>query len=69
VVGVEAGLSTADSEIGIAAASPLDIFNPVYSRESEPVSLPTRSDVSRLGLYTIDQVRLGRRVIVVPAVR
>ena len=69
VAGVEAGLSTEDSDIGIGAASPLDIFNPVYPREPEPVSQPTRNDVSRLGLYTIDQVRLGQHVIVVPAVR
>ena len=41
----------------------------MYPREPEPVSRPTRYDVSRLGLYTIDQVRLGQRVIVVPAVR
>ena len=58
VAGVEAGLSTADSDIGIGAASPLDIFNPVYPREPEPVSRPTRYDVSRLGVYTVDQVRV-----------
>ena len=69
VTGVEAGLSTADREIGIAAAAPLDIFNPVYSREPKAASQPTRYDVSRLGLYTIDQVRLGDRLIVVPSVR
>ena len=69
VTGVEAGLSTADSEIGIGAASPLDIFNPVYPREPEPVSRPTRYDVSRLGVYTVDQVRFSERVIVVPALR
>ena len=62
-------MSTADSDIGIASASPLDIFNPVYPREPEPMSRPTRYDVSRLGLYTVDQVRLGQRLIVVPAVR
>ena len=69
VAGLEAGLSTADSAIGVGAASPLDIFTPVYPREPEPVSRPTRYDVSRLGFYTIDQVRLGERLIVVPAVR
>ena len=69
VAGVEAGLSTADSDIGIGPASPLDIFNPVYPREPEPVARPTRYDVSRLGVYTIDQVRLGERLIVVPALR
>jgi outer membrane receptor protein involved in Fe transport len=33
------------------------------------VPRPTRYDVSRLGLYTIDQVRFGQRLIVVPALR
>lgn len=69
VTGVEAGLSTADTEIGIGSASPLDIFNPVYPHEPEPLARPTRYDVSRVGLYTIDQVRIGERLIVVPAVR
>ena len=69
MAGVEAGLSTADSDIGIASASPLDIFNPVYPPEPEPVSRPTRYDVSRLGVYAVDQVRFGERLIVVPALR
>jgi outer membrane receptor protein involved in Fe transport len=66
---VEAGLSTADSEIGIASATSLDIFNPTYAPQPEPAALPTRYDVSRLGLYAVDQVRLGQRMIVVPALR
>jgi iron complex outermembrane receptor protein len=69
VTGVEAGLSTADSQIGVGAASPLDIFNPVYPPQPEPTALPTRYDVSRLGLYALDQIRFGSRVIVSPAVR
>jgi outer membrane receptor protein involved in Fe transport len=69
VTGVEAGLSTADSQIGVGAASPLDIFNPVYPPQPEPTALPTRYDVSRLGLYVLDQIRFGSRVIVSPAVR
>lgn len=69
VAGVEAGLSTADSEIGIGSASSLDIFNRAYPPQPEPVARPTRYDVSRLGLYAVDQVRLGERVIVVPALR
>jgi iron complex outermembrane receptor protein len=69
ITGVEAGLSTADSEIGIGGAASLDIFNPVYPREPEPVSRPTRYDVSRLGVYAVDQVRFAERVIVVPALR
>lgn len=69
VAGVEAGVSTADSEIGIGEAEPLDIFNPVYPDPPEPERQPIRFDVSRLGLYAIDQIRLGEQVIVVPAVR
>ncbi|MET0212684.1 MAG: TonB-dependent receptor, partial [Vicinamibacterales bacterium] len=69
VTGIEAGLSTADSMIGVGAASTLDIFNPQYSNQPEPVARPTRYDVNRLGVYAIDQVRLGDRVIVVPALR
>jgi iron complex outermembrane receptor protein len=69
VAGLEAGLSTADTEIGIGPATPLDIFDPVYPPQPEPAARPTRYDVSRLGLYAVDQVRIGARVIVVPAVR
>jgi iron complex outermembrane receptor protein len=69
VTGVEGGLSTADSEIGVGGASPLDIFNPVYPPQPEPTPIQTRYDVSRLGLYALDQIRFGNRVIVSPAVR
>jgi iron complex outermembrane recepter protein len=69
VAGVEAGLSTADSEIGIGAAAPLDVLNPVYPPEPEPVSRPTRYDVTRLGLYGVDRIRLGDNVILVPGLR
>ena len=69
VGGVEAGLSTADSHIGIGQAAPLDIFNPVYPPPPEPASQPTRYDVTRLGVYALDQVRLSNRVIVVPGLR
>jgi iron complex outermembrane receptor protein len=69
VGGVEAGFSTTDSEIGIGAAAPLDIFDPVYPRAPEPLMRPTRFDVGRLGAYAVDQLRLNDRVIVVPAVR
>ena len=48
VVGVEAGLSTADSDIGIGPASPLDIFNPVYPPAPEPVARTMRYATSRL---------------------
>jgi iron complex outermembrane receptor protein len=69
VTGVEGGLSTADSQIGVGAASTLDIFNPVYPPQPEPTPLPTRYDVSRFGLYALDQIRFGNRMIVSPAVR
>jgi iron complex outermembrane receptor protein len=69
VAGVEAGLSTADSLIGIGPATPLDIFEPEYPPQPEPVARPTRYDVFRLGLYALDQLRLGERVIVAPALR
>ena len=69
VAGVEAGLSTADSRIGVGTAAPLDVFNPLYPPPQEPASQPTRYDVTRLGVYALDQVRLSKRVIVVPGLR
>lgn len=69
VAGVEAGLSAADTLIGVGAAAPLDIFNPEHLRQPEPEARPTRYDVFRLGLYAVDQIRFGERVIVVPALR
>jgi iron complex outermembrane receptor protein len=69
VGGIEAGLSTTDSEIGIGGAAPLDIVDPVYPPPPEPAMRPTRFDVMRLGIYAVDQLRFGERVIVVPAVR
>jgi iron complex outermembrane receptor protein len=69
VAGVEAGLSTADSRIGIGAAAPLDVSNPVYADTAEPVSQPTRYDVTRLGVYGRDQIRVSEHLIVVPGLR
>ena len=69
VVGVEAGLSRADTQIGVGVASPLDIFNPDYAPQPEPAAGFTGYDVSRLGMYVIDQMRFGERVILVPAFR
>jgi iron complex outermembrane receptor protein len=69
VAGVETGLSTADSEIGVGAAAPLDIFAPAYPAAPDPAPDPTQYDVFRLGLYSLDQIRIGGRVIVVPAMR
>ena len=59
VGGVEAGLSTADSDIGIGQAAPLDIFNPVYPPEPEP-SVPTHAlRRHAAGRVRMDQVRLA----------
>jgi iron complex outermembrane receptor protein len=60
VAGIEAGLSTTDSEIGIGGAPPLDMHDPVYGpKPAEPALLPTRYDVSRFGAYVQDQIRVG----------
>ncbi|HSC29871.1 MAG TPA: TonB-dependent receptor plug domain-containing protein, partial [Vicinamibacterales bacterium] len=60
VAGIEAGLSTTDSEIGVGAAAPLDMFAPVYTPTSAaPVLRPTQYDILRLGTYVQDQIRLN----------
>jgi iron complex outermembrane receptor protein len=69
VGGLEMGLSTTDSQIGTGAAAPLDISAPVYLPSPAPIMRPTRFDAVRLGVYAMDQIRLGERVIVVPALR
>lgn len=70
VVGAESGLSTADTLVGIAAAPPLDIYDPVYAAGSAPSAFsPSRYDVVRLGIYAQDQIRLLRSLIVVPGLR
>lgn len=69
VGGVEAGLSTTDSQIGSALAAPLDLLNPVYGAEPEPPAMPVRYDIARFGLYATDQIRLGERLVVVPGLR
>jgi iron complex outermembrane receptor protein len=70
VLGVEAGLSTVDSSIGTAPAPSLDIYDPVYGpRPPEPALSPSGSDLWRLGVYLQDQLRLGSRWSLVPAVR
>jgi iron complex outermembrane receptor protein len=70
VLGFEAGLSTVDSEIGTAPAPPLDIYEPVYGpRPAEPALAPSGSDLSRLGVYLQDQLSLGGRWSLVPALR
>jgi len=70
VAGLEAGLSTADSLIGIAGATPLDLVAPVHTSDPEPAATASGYDVGRVGVYVVDQIRIGNgRVIVVPGVR
>jgi iron complex outermembrane receptor protein len=69
VTGVELGLSNVDSMIGSAPAAPLDIIEPRYSDEPTPSARQTRYDVLRVGVYAADQIRLGERLILAPAVR
>jgi iron complex outermembrane receptor protein len=69
VTGVEAGLSTADSDIGFGVAGTLDARTPVYDVPPQPSLTPTRYDVTRLGLYAVDQLRLHKRLVVVPGLR
>jgi iron complex outermembrane recepter protein len=70
VAGLEAGLSTTDSQIGVSGAPTLDIYDPVYApRPPEPELFPTRFDVWRVGVYALDQIRLTPKVTAVPGLR
>ncbi len=70
VMGVEAGLSSADRELGTGAAPPLDLYSPVYgSKPSSPATQPTKYDVVRAGTYAQDQIRLGSAIVITPALR
>lgn len=70
VGGIEAGVSTTDSQIGFGPAAPLDIDNPEYGPPpSAPELAPTRFNVTRVGFYATDQMRLWRNVTVVPGLR
>jgi len=70
VTGIEAGLSKTDSQIGVGAAPPIDIYDPHYGpTPPDPSLAPTRFNVGRLGLYATDRIHLSPRVIVEPAVR
>jgi iron complex outermembrane receptor protein len=70
VLGVEAGRSETDSRIGIGPAAPLDIYDPEYGAPpSAPTLFPTRFDVTRVGVYATDEVRLARVLTVVPGLR
>lgn len=69
VTGIEAGLSTVDSEIGLGAAPSLDIYAPVYGpKPAEPQLTPTGNDLVRVGIYVQDQLAVGRFRLV-PALR
>jgi iron complex outermembrane receptor protein len=70
VGGVEAGVSVTNSQIGVGPASPLDIHDPEYGPPpSAPTLSPTRYDVTRVGVYASDQMRLSKSVTVVPGLR
>ena len=70
VAGIETGLSTTDSQIGVNPAAPLDIDDPIYGPQPPPPPLsPVRFDVTRIGLYATDQMQLWRNVTVVPGLR
>lgn len=70
VAGLEAGLSTGDSQIGVAGATSLDLLNPIQTSDPEPSASASGYDVGRVGVYVVDQIRIGHgRVIVVPGLR
>jgi len=70
VGGIEVGVSTTDSQIGVGPAAPLNIDNPNYGPPpSQPVLAPTRFDVRRVGFYAADQMQLSTLVTVVPGAR
>jgi iron complex outermembrane receptor protein len=70
VVGVEVGLSEVTSQIGTTGAAALDIYQPVYGpRPADPTLSPSGSDLWRVGVYAQDQLRLGERWSLVPALR
>jgi iron complex outermembrane receptor protein len=70
VAGFEAGVSATDSQIGVGPATPLDIHEPDYGPPpAEPPLSPTRFNVTRVGLYATDQIRLSKVVTVVPGLR
>jgi iron complex outermembrane receptor protein len=70
VAGLETGLSTADTLIGIGPAAPLDFDDPVYGPQpATPALSPTKYDVTRVGLYLTDQMRISKALTVVPGLR
>lgn len=70
VAGIEAGVSVTDSQIGVGPATPIDIHNPDYGPDpADPSLSPTRFNVTRVGLYAFDQIRLLKNVTVVPGLR
>ncbi len=70
VAGIEAGLSTTDTRIGVGPSAPLDIHDPQYGpAPSDPALIPTRYDVTRVGLYVAAQIRVSPKLTVVPGLR
>jgi len=70
VTGIEAGLSSTDSRIGVGPAPALNLDNPVYGvTPSVPALFPTRYNVTRVGVYAVDQMRFSKMVTVVPGLR
>jgi len=70
VAGVESGFSTTDSQIGVGAATSVDIFAPIYGPTPSDMPLsPVRYDVTRVGVYASDQIRLSKSVTIVPGLR
>jgi iron complex outermembrane receptor protein len=70
VGGVETGISSTDSQIGVGPAAPLNIHDPNYGPPPpDPALAPARFDVTRVGFYATDQMQLSKAVTVVPGVR
>jgi iron complex outermembrane receptor protein len=70
VIGAEAGLSTAERELGTGAAPSLDLHSPVYGpKPLSPPTQPTKYDVVRAGTYVQDQIRLSSAIVITPALR
>jgi iron complex outermembrane receptor protein len=70
VTGLEYGYSTTDTRVGIGAAPPLDVDDPMYGpHPPEPELSTIRFDVTRIGWYALDQISLHPRLIVAPSIR
>ena len=64
VAGIETGLSTTDSQIGVNPAAPLDIDDPIYGPQPPPPPLsPVRFDVTRPRCPRTRRSKLAQRRI------